>query len=106
MVQIDRESAEQRKILEASTHFNPVDIVCGVRDYRGRPFNLEEYSDPEACFIAVKSLGGRALKVLELPGLWNGSMARWNTVFVEAPETTFNPVKTVCDLLRPEHLED
>jgi hypothetical protein len=96
-------SSEQRSIWESSSHFNPVDLVCGVRDYRGAPFDLNRFSDPDTGFITVKSKDGRELKALELPGLWNGAMARWNTSFVEVPITTFNPVKTVLDLLRKEH---
>jgi len=102
-VQVDPYSEEQQKILASSTHFNPVDIVCTLRDWRGRPFNLERYVDNEAVFISEKSKDGRTLKALELPGLWNGSMAYWNTIFVEVPLITFNPVKTVNDLLREEH---
>lgn len=101
--QVNMESAEQRGIWESATHFNPVDIVCGVRDYRGRPFELAEYVDPDTGFITIKSKDGKELKALELPGLWNGSMAKWMTVFVEVPLITFNPVKTVFDLLRKEH---
>ncbi|GIX46963.1 MAG: hypothetical protein KatS3mg131_1174 [Candidatus Tectimicrobiota bacterium] len=101
--QVDMASAEQRAIVEASTHFNPVDMVCGVRDYLGRPFDLRQFADPEAGIITVRSHEGRPLKALELPGLWNGGMAYWNTVFVEVPLHTFTPVKTVLDLLRPEH---
>ncbi len=101
--QIDMQSSEQQTILELSTHFNPVDLVCGVRDYTGTPFNLPEFADPNTGFIARKSQDGKALKALELPGLWNGAMAHWNTVFVEVPLITFNPVKTVNDLLRQEH---
>ena len=101
--QVDFESDEQRSIWEALTHFNPVDIVCGVKDYKGENFNLMEFSDPESGFITIKSQKGRELKALELPGLWNGSMAKWNTVFVEIPRMTFSPVKTANDLLKPEH---
>lgn len=101
--QVDRGSAEQRRLFESSTHFNPVDLVCGLRDRHGRPFALADFTDPGAVFIATKSSGGRELKALERPGLWNGAMARWRTVFVEVPLETFNPVKTVLDLLRPEH---
>ncbi len=101
--QVDVNSDAQRSIWESSTHFNPVDIVCGLRDYQGNPFNLTEYSDPSTAFISIKSKDGRSLKALELPGLWNGSMAYWNTTFVEVPLITFNPVKTLLDLLRPEH---
>lgn len=101
--QVDMKSKEQRAVWEASTHFNPVDLVCGLRDCRGNPFNLMDYTDPDTGFISVKSKDGRELKALELPGLWNGAMARWNTVFVEVPSSTFNPVKSVLDLLRPAH---
>ena len=101
--QVDMNDAEQRAHLRASTHFNPVHLVCGVRDYQGRPFDLRRFVDPETGFISAKSYQGRSLKALELPGLWNGAMAHWNTVFVELPVSTFNPVKTVFDLLRPEH---
>ena len=101
--QIDFDSREQREIFEASTHFNPVDLVCGVRDWRGRPFDLSRFVDPKAVFISKKSKDGKDLKALEHPGLWNGSMSRWLTLFVEVPGITFNPVKTVNDLLRKEH---
>lgn len=104
--QIDRSFEEQNTMLRSLTHFNPVDIVCGVRDYRGKPFNLPDYVDSDAGIITVRSSGGRELKALELPGLWNGSMAGWNTVFVEVPTITFNPVKTVNDLLRAEHQKE
>jgi len=101
--QVDPHSVEQQKILTSSTHFNPVDIVCGFRDWEGKSFDLEQYVDTEAVFISKKSKNGRDLKALELPGLWNGGMAFWNTIFVEVPLITFNPVKTVNDLLREEH---
>jgi hypothetical protein len=101
--QVDHSSEEQRCIWGASTHFNPVDLVCAVRDFRGNPFDLPSFTDPETGFIAEKSKDGSTLKALELPGLWNGAMAHWNTVFVEVPLITFNPVKTVFDLLRQEH---
>ena len=101
--QVDMQSDSQRAILRASTHFNPVNLVCGVRDFRGQPFDLRRFTDPQTGFISQKSHEGKALKALELPGLWNGAMAGWNTVFVETPLSTFNPVKTVLDLLRPEH---
>lgn len=101
--QIDMRDAGQRALWEAATHFNPVDLVCGVRDYHGRPFDLRRFSDPDTGFVAQKSKDGKVLRALELPGLWNGAMARWNTVFVEVPLTTFNPVKTVFDLLRDAH---
>ena len=101
--QIDHHDAEQAGILSSSTHFNPVDLVCAVRDYRDNRFNLPDYVDDDACFISEKSKSGKSLKALELPGLWNGAMASWNTVFVEVPLITFNPVKTVNDLLRDAH---
>ena len=101
--QVDMESVEQKSVWDSSTHFNPVDLVCGVRDYKGKPFDLTKFVDPNAGFISVKSKEGKELKALELPGLWNGSMAYWNTVFVQVPIITFNPVKTVLDLLRKEH---
>ena len=101
--QVNTSAEEQQVILNASTHFNPVDIVCGMRDYQGQPFRLEAFRDPDTYFISNKTHEGRPLKALELPGLWNGAMAHWNTVFVEVPLSTFNPVKTVFDLLRPEH---
>jgi hypothetical protein len=104
--QVDLQSARQQAIWASASHFNPVDLVCGVRDHLGRSFDLSRFADPDTGFIARKSKDGRELKALELPGLWNGAMARWNTVFVEVPAITFNPVKTVFDLLRPEHHED
>jgi len=102
-VQIDLEDAEQQDILAGSTHFNPVDLVCGLRDGGGRPYDLGRFVDPEAVIVTEKSYAGRDLRALERPGLWNGAMAGWNTVFVEIPLETFTPVKTVLDLLRPEH---
>ena len=101
--QIDPDDPTQQAILAGSTHFNPVDLVCGVRDWQGNPFDLRKYVDPETVFISNKSKDGRELKALEHPGLWNGSMAHWITLFVEVPAITFNPVKTVNDLLRIEH---
>jgi hypothetical protein len=101
--QVETTSPEQRAILAASTHFNPVDLVCGVRDYCGQPFDLQQFADPDTGFISHKTHAGRPLKALELPGLWNGAMAFWNTIFLEVPLSTFSPVKTVLDLLRPEH---
>ncbi len=101
--QIDPDSDEQQARLRASTHFNPVNMVCALRDPDGRRFDLREYIDEDAVIVARKSAGGRELKALERPGLWNGAMAYWNTVFVEVPLETFTPVKTVFDLLRPEH---
>ncbi len=104
--QVNLTDPEQEAIWMSSTHFNPVDLVCALRDHRGRPFDLHRYIDSEAVFISRKSREGRELKALELPGLWNGSMSDWITVFVEVPISTFNPVKTVFDLLRPEHLNE
>ena len=101
--QVDPSSASQQDILRTSTHFNPVDLVCGVKNYQGQAFNLFDFTDPNTGFISKKSYQGRELKALELPGLWNGAMADWHTIFVEVPASTFNPVKTVLDLLRPEH---
>jgi hypothetical protein len=102
--QIDSGSAKQKAIWSQSTHFNPVDLVCGVRNYRSDKFDLCEFVNKEAYFISQKSEKGRDLKALELPGLWNGSMAFWITIFVEVPIETFNPVKTIHDLLRHQHL--
>ncbi|MDZ7697016.1 MAG: DUF4301 family protein [Deltaproteobacteria bacterium] len=101
--QIDPDSRSQQGILGASTHFNPVDLVCGMKDWQGIPFDLSRFTDPDAVFISQKSKEGKDLKALEHPGLWNGAMARWITLFVEVPGITFNPVKTVNDLLRKEH---
>jgi hypothetical protein len=101
--EVDRTDDRQRAILGAATHFNPVDLVCAVRDGRGRPFDLDRFVDPDAGIVTRKSEGGRELHALERPGLWNGAMARWNSVFVEVPLETFSPVKTVLDLLRDEH---
>jgi hypothetical protein len=101
--QLDPGSKEQQRIFESSTHFNPVDLVCGVRDVNGDPFDLSAYVDPDAIIITKKSKDGRDLKALEHPGLWNGAMARWITLLVEVPIITFNPVKTVNDLLRAAH---
>jgi hypothetical protein len=101
--QVDLESDEQHEIWFRATHFNPVDLVCSLRDFQGRPFDLRRHVDPEAVFISRKSRDGQALQALELPGLWNGAMADWNTLFVEVPLETFSPVKTILDLLRPEH---
>ena len=102
-VQINRDDPEAMAALNSATHFNPVDLVCCLRNYKGEKFNLPEYVDPDAGFISSKSFQGRELRALELPGLWNGSMSRWNTLFVEVPLETFNPVKVVLDLLRPAH---
>lgn len=102
--QVDPKDIEQQAMLSSSTHFNPVDVVCSIKDYKGKKFDLEKFVDRQTGFISKKSKDGKALKALELPGLWNGSMSDWNTIFVEVPITTFNPVKTINDLLRPEHL--
>ena len=101
--QINMEEAEQRAYFEAGGYFNPVDLVCSIRDHKGTPFDLTKYVNPRTAFIANKSVGGRELRALELPGLWNGAMHDWNTIFVEVPLETFNPVKEVNDLLRKEH---
>ncbi|WP_109302277.1 DUF4301 family protein [Aquimarina sp. AU474] len=101
--QINLKDPRQSDILNSATHFNPVDLVCGVRDYKGNKFNLLHFVDPEAGFITRKTMNGKTLKALELPGLWNGAMSNWISVFVEVPLTTFNPVKTVNDLLKSAH---
>jgi len=104
--QVDQNNPEQKEILLSSTHFNPVDLVCGIKNYKGEPFDLHKYIDQETGFISIKSKNGKNLKAQELPGLWNGAMANWITIFVEVPIITFNPVKTVNDLLRPQHQPD
>jgi hypothetical protein len=101
--QVDLRSPEQSAIWNSSTHFNPVDIVCCVRDFEGKPFDLRKFVDPRAVIITSKSIEGKEVQALELPGLWNGGMAHWITLFIEVPAATFNPVKSVYDLLRPEH---
>ncbi len=101
--QIDPDAPDQQEILKSLTHFNPVDIVCSLRNSRGEPYDLRHFVDKRAIFISKKSMDGKDLKALEHPGLWNGGMAWWNTVFVEVPLTTFNPVKAVNDLLRDAH---
>jgi hypothetical protein len=103
-VQVDRSRAGQAAVWASSTHFNPVDLVCGIRDFRGQKFDLERFVDGEQVFISTKSHEGCDIKALELPGLWNGSMAFWHSIFIEVPIETFNPVKTIDDLLRPTHL--
>ena len=102
-VQVNMSDEHARNALASATHFNPVDIVCCLHDYKGESFNLLEFVDEDAGFISSKSYQGRELKALELPGLWNGAMSNWNTLFVEVPLATFNPVKVVLDLLRPTH---
>lgn len=101
--QVNLKDPGQKALFNASTHFNPVDLACRLTDAHDRPFDLTEFRDPKAVFLAQKSHGGRPLQALELPGLWNGAMAYWKTVFVEVPLETFNPVKTVNDLLKPAH---
>ncbi len=101
--QIDPKDKESMKMLKESTHFNPVDLAVSVRDYNGRKFNLPEYVDKATGFISIKSREGVEIKALELPGLWNGAMSDWNSIFIEVPAQTFNPVKTVNDLLRQAH---
>lgn len=103
--QINLNDEQQRSVVKSSTHFNPVDLVCCIRDFSGKKFDLNQFIDENTGFITLKSSGGMTLKAQELPGLWNGSMAHWITLFVEVPIITFNPVKTVNDLLRKEHLE-
>lgn len=101
--QVDHNDPEQERIFQQSTHFNPVDLVCGIKNFKGEKFDLTRYVDAETGFISYKSKDGKDLKAQELPGLWNGAMAHWITVFVEVPLITFNPVKTILDLLREEH---
>ena len=101
--QIDTRNPEYVAMFKNGTHFNPVDLVCAVKDYKGNKFDLPDYVDRNTGFISYKSKNGKELKALELPGLWNGAMSDWNTVFVEVPLSTFNPVKTVNDLLREQH---
>ena len=101
--QIDMNDPVKKALFEKGTHFNPVDLVCAIKNYKGEKFNLPDYVDKNTGFISYKSKDGKELKALELPGLWNGAMSDWNTVFVEVPIETFNPVKTVNDLLRREH---
>lgn len=101
--QIDKKNEQYMKYFSEGTHFNPVDLVCAVKDYKGNAFNLPDYVDRTTGFISSKSKNGKELQALELPGLWNGAMSDWNTIFVEVPLGTFNPVKTVNDLLREQH---
>ena len=101
--QIDKSNAEYQKMFTEGTHFNPVDLVCAVKDYQGKTFDLPKFVDKTTGFISSKSKSGKELRALELPGLWNGAMSNWSTVFVEVPLGTFNPVKTVNDLLRDQH---
>ena len=101
--QIDLENEQQNEILKSATHFNPVDLVCGIKNHRGEKYNLHDFVDHKSGFIVYKNHEGTEIKAYELPGLWNGAMARWISVFVEVPLSTFNPVKTVNDLLKPAH---
>ena len=101
--QVDTYNQEQEEIFSSATHFNPVDLVCGIKNYKGEKFNLLQYVDNNTGFIVSKNNNGKELKAYELPGLWNGAMAEWITIFVEVPLITFNPVKTVNDLLKPAH---
>jgi len=101
--QIDLKNPAQKAIFDEATHFNPVDLVCGVKNYKGEKFDLRDFRDPKTGFISIKSKDGRELKAMELPGLWNGAMSNWITLFVEVPLVTFNPVKSINDLLRTEH---
>ena len=104
--QIDTNNKTQKKIAKRATHFNPVDIVCGVKNHKGDKFDLTQFVDPKTAFITEKTKNGKPIKAFELPGLWNGAMAKWTTIFVEVPLETFNPVKTVNDLLKPAHQSD
>jgi hypothetical protein len=101
--QIDMNNSEDKLKMLGATHFNPVDLVCAIKNYKGKKFDLSQYVDKNTGFISLKSKNGKELKALELPGLWNGAMSDWNTIFVEVPIDTFNPVKNVNDLLRSEH---
>lgn len=101
--QVNKKNKHQKSILKNATHFNPVDLVCGIKNYKDEKFDLSKYVDPKTAFIAMKTKTGKDIKALESPGLWNGSMANWNTIFVEVPLVTFNPVKTVTDLLKATH---
>jgi hypothetical protein len=103
MDQIDANDEKQMELVSQSTHFNPVDLICSIKDYKGKKYDLIQFRDQDTGFISTKSQNGLELKALELPGLWNGAMSDWNTIFVEVPAITFNPVKTVNDLLRPQH---
>ena len=101
--QIDTANEEYMEMFKNGTHFNPVDLVCAIKNYKGEKFDLTKHVDPNTGFISNKSKDGKELKALELPGLWNGAMSDWNTIFVDVPLGTFNPVKTVNDLLRDQH---
>ncbi|MNE62330.1 hypothetical protein D3C80_1576030 [compost metagenome] len=101
--QVDLTNTHQRKILDTATHFNPVDLVCGIKNYKNQKFDLTQFVDHNSGFIVDKTILDKKIKAYELPGLWNGAMAKWLTVFVQVPLLTFNPVKTVNDLLKPAH---
>ncbi len=101
--QLDSSNSKINELVSNATHFNPVDIVCSIKDRDGKTFDLSKFVDKQAGFISIKSINGKSIKALELPGLWNGSMSQWNTIFVQVPLSTFNPVKTIFDLLKPEH---
>lgn len=101
--QINMKNAKQKQLFEEATHFNPVDLICSTKNHKKEKFDLLKFRDPKTGFITEKSQSGKTLKAQELPGLWNGAMSDWNTLFVEVPLITFNPVKTVNDLLRKEH---
>ena len=101
--QIDLQNESQVRVFEDSTHFNPVDLVCGLKNFKGKKFNLTHFIDQNTGFIVKKTKNGKDIMAYELPGLWNGAMANWITIFVEVPLITFNPVKTVNDLLKPAH---
>ncbi|MBC7607549.1 MAG: DUF4301 family protein, partial [Burkholderiales bacterium] len=94
---------QQLQLLESSTHFNPVDLVCGIKNFKGQTFDLQKFVDHDSGFIVQKNKNGKEIRAYELPGLWNGAMAKWITLFVEVPLATFNPVKTVNDLLKSAH---
>ena len=104
--QINLTNENQHAIFKSSTHFNPVDIVCSIKDFEGNKFDLNNFIDPKTAFITEKTKEGKKIKAFELPGLWNGAMADWNTIFVEVPIETFNPVKKVTDLLKPAHQQN
>ena len=103
IIEASQVEADQLKILEKATHFNPVDLVCTTKNFHGQQFDLTQFVDKNTGFIVEKNKNGKPLKAFELPGLWNGAMAKWLTIFVEVPLITFNPVKTVNDLLKPAH---
>lgn len=104
--QLNLEDETQNAIFQSSTHFNPVDIVCSIKDYKGDKFRLNDFIDPSAGFISVKTQQSSKIKIQERPGLWNGAMAKWISIFVETPIEYFNPVKTLNDLLKPAHRND